>query len=66
MMLRTQTILAAIGLGAARIGLHDLPGADRMLRWSVPASWAWRKGQRVAIDVAQGQKGPEAVGLRLR
>ena len=23
------------------------------------------EGQRVAIDVAQGQKGPEAVGLRL-
>jgi cold shock CspA family protein len=23
------------------------------------------EGQRVAIDVAQGQKGPEAVGLRV-
>ena len=23
------------------------------------------EGQRVAVDVAQGQKGPEAVGLRL-
>ena len=23
------------------------------------------EGQRVAIDVAQGQKGPEAIGLRL-
>jgi hypothetical protein len=26
---------------------------------------AWWKGQRVAVDVADGQKGPEAVGLRL-
>jgi hypothetical protein len=33
--------------------------------WSVPASCAWWKGQRVAVDVADGQKGPEAVGLRL-
>jgi CspA family cold shock protein len=26
---------------------------------------ALAEGQRVAVDVAQGQKGPEAVGLRL-
>ena len=34
-------------------------------RSSVPASSGLAEGRRVAIDIAQGQKGPEAVGLRL-